>query len=308
MNDTEEDAIMEDATRKAVRWVPTAVVLVALGGFFTLAWYAYHSGQQSLKEEDLLVVEADKTPIKEKPLDPGGMKFPNQDKTIFNTFSANGGQTPPKVERVLPAPEEPMPKEADLSETKTWVNEKLQDKQDKAPDAPASAPVVAAPVVSAPKPEEKPVAEKVPEKIVEKPVEKVSEKAAVPAIPAPVTPVELAMPAPKPEEAKPSANKEAVEAALAPQKPVEKPKAKDNAKSAKVQLGAYRSEKEAREAWKKIQKKYPELADKTVYIVKADLGGKGVYYRLRAGGLASAADAKSLCNRLSAKGQACLVP
>ena len=106
------------------RWLPGVVVISALTGFSVLAWYAYTTSTQSSNEEDLLVVEADKTPMKEKPLDPGGMKFPNQDKTVFETFS-NGAQQPPKVERVLPAPEEPMPKNIDTSGTKTWVNEKL---------------------------------------------------------------------------------------------------------------------------------------------------------------------------------------
>ncbi len=94
-----------------------------------LAWYAYHAGTQSTKDEDLLVVEADKTPMKEKPLDPGGMKFPNQDKTIFETFS---NAQPPKVERVLPAPEEPLPQEMPIRpETTTWMNDKAQSRRGK---------------------------------------------------------------------------------------------------------------------------------------------------------------------------------
>ena len=109
------------------RWAPLVVVLGVVAGFVTLSWYAYHAGIQSVKEEDLVVVEADKTPMKEKPSDPGGMQFPNQDKTVFETFSGNNAKQPPKVERVLPVPEEPMAKEkdAEASGTTTWVNKDI---------------------------------------------------------------------------------------------------------------------------------------------------------------------------------------
>jgi len=88
------------------KWIPTIMLVSVITGFLILSYFAYNSGRQSIKEDELLVVEAEKTPMKEKPADPGGMKFPNQDKTIFETFSKK--QTPPQVERVLPPPEEPI--------------------------------------------------------------------------------------------------------------------------------------------------------------------------------------------------------
>jgi cell division septation protein DedD len=88
------------------KWIPTIMLVSVITGFLVLSYFAYNSGRQSVKEDELLVVEAEKTPMKEKPADPGGMKFPNQDKTIFETFSNK--QTPPQVERVLPPPEEPI--------------------------------------------------------------------------------------------------------------------------------------------------------------------------------------------------------
>ena len=54
--------------------------------------------------------------------------------------------------------------------------------------------------------------------------------------------------------------------------------------------------------------KQKELSDKEPLIVKADLGSKGVYYRLRTGGFASSAEAKEFCSALTAKGQACIIP
>jgi hypothetical protein len=49
------------------------------------------------------------------------------------------------------------------------------------------------------------------------------------------------------------------------------------------------------------------LGSLTVEPVRADLGARGVFYRLRAGPLASFADAQSLCRELSARNQGCIV-
>ncbi|MBY0406615.1 MAG: hypothetical protein K2Q01_02900, partial [Rickettsiales bacterium] len=122
--------ISEEGVSGMARWIPTFVVFCVVGGFFALSWYAYHAGMESVREEDLLVVEVEKTPMKEKPADPGGMQFPNQDKTIFDTFS--GSKTPSQnVERILPSPEEPISKDIDTSETSTWINNKLTGKEEK---------------------------------------------------------------------------------------------------------------------------------------------------------------------------------
>ena len=129
--DQDVDDIIADTHQASSvgRWVPFAVVSFAFAGFIGLAWYAYHSGTQTIREEDLVVIEADRTPIKEKPEDPGGMKFPNQDKTVFETFAGSGNQQPPRVERVLPPPEEPLQKQVDTSQTQSYVNEKLRKEE-----------------------------------------------------------------------------------------------------------------------------------------------------------------------------------
>lgn len=73
-----------------------------------------------------------------------------------------------------------------------------------------------------------------------------------------------------------------------------------------VQLAAFRDEPSARAAFAKLQSKFPALKPLGADIQRADLGAKGVYYRLRAGFL-SKADATTLCDGLAAKGQACFV-
>jgi len=302
-----DEAVMQ----RLPKWLPMAVVLCIVGGFVALSWYAYHAGNQSTKDEDLLVIEADKTPMKEKPTDSGGMKFPNQDKTIFDTFAGNP-QPVPKVERVLPGPEEPMTKDEDTSDTSTWVNDKLKNRKQenpsasekiigtepKKPEVIPSAPrtdkssnehqVIAANTLTKDDQSETYIANKTPAKA------------------APQLEVKPVTPPAKPVE-KPVVK-------IEPPKKEEAPKAEPSKAAAPatgvfaVQLGAYRSEAEATEAWNKMHANHSELADKGFLIVKADLGERGIYYRLRATGLASVADAKALCKSLAAKGQACILP
>lgn len=314
----QEVVVEEDEPGRIYRWLPMLVVLGAFGGFVVLAWYAYHSGAQSVKEEDLVVVEADKTPMKEKPLDPGGMKFPNQDKTVFETF-ANNSQNPPKVERVLPAPEEPVAKNSDAdNDTRTWVSEKLHGK------AEASAgPVERAPeketVIAKDDAPQANAAAALPSAVLDKQLEKDKDDKTIRTYVAPVTagpgaalPEKTQEPAPseaKPApEAKPVAIKEApTDKQPAAEKPAKETKQAAKAGNAKIQLGAYQSEKEALAAWGKIKQKSGDLAGRQPTVVKADLGAKGVFYRLRVVGLA-AGDAKAICASLTSKGQACLVP
>lgn len=75
-----------------------------------------------------------------------------------------------------------------------------------------------------------------------------------------------------------------------------------------VQVGAFGSTAEANGVWTRLQAKFGDvLGGKSSDIERADLGAKGVFYRLRVGPYASAADAKSACESLKSKGQDCLI-
>lgn len=247
------------------RILPPLVLIVAFGSFVSLAIYAYKSGQSTTADGELLVIEADKSPMKEKPADPGGMEFPNQDKTIYETFSATGS-TPPQVERVLPTPEEPIDKNAD-SEASSWINEKVSNG-------------AVAENVFAPKPAE-PKVISVTEELGKQAVAE-----------APAKTVEITKVPEETKKAAPVVVKEAVS---------KKPAATASTGKELAQLGAYRSEADARAEFAKIQKKHSVLTGLTPLINRADLGDKGVFYRLRI----ATSDAKKLCEKLS--GQACMV-
>ena len=75
-----------------------------------------------------------------------------------------------------------------------------------------------------------------------------------------------------------------------------------------VQIAALRSQAAADAAWAKTTAKSPEMyfgAEKRVQ--RADLGAKGVFYRLRVGAFEARADATEFCNALKATDQTCIV-
>lgn len=74
-----------------------------------------------------------------------------------------------------------------------------------------------------------------------------------------------------------------------------------------VQLGAYRSESEASEAWAAISNKVSEVKRRKPVIAKVDLGQKGTYYRLRVANFINVNEAKGFCASLVAKGMSCNV-
>ena len=73
-----------------------------------------------------------------------------------------------------------------------------------------------------------------------------------------------------------------------------------------VQLAAMQEEAGTRAAFAKLQAKFSALQPLKLDVQKADLGEKGVFYRIRAGYLSETA-AQRLCDQLKAAGQGCLV-
>ena len=75
----------------------------------------------------------------------------------------------------------------------------------------------------------------------------------------------------------------------------------------RVQLVAVRSEERARAVWRGLVKKHDDLLGSLRHdVVRADLGGKGVYYRLRAGLFADKDAANFLCAKLKALKVGCI--
>lgn len=75
-----------------------------------------------------------------------------------------------------------------------------------------------------------------------------------------------------------------------------------------VQIAAFRSRAEAEQAWVAFTERFPDLAQgRRLNIIEADLGERGIYYRLRIAAFESRDAARAYCTTLSARGQDCLV-
>lgn len=75
-----------------------------------------------------------------------------------------------------------------------------------------------------------------------------------------------------------------------------------------VQLAAVREEAAAKSAYAALQKKHPALlGGHALDVERADLGDKGIFYRVRAAGFDSKAAATTTCGKLKSAGQDCLV-
>jgi cell division septation protein DedD len=77
---------------------------------------------------------------------------------------------------------------------------------------------------------------------------------------------------------------------------------------ATIQLGSFPSSALAAAQWSKVKGANQELLGTySPQIVEASIPDKGVWYRLRVGGFADKSAAKSVCQQLSAAGQACIL-
>lgn len=235
--------------------------------FAGVVFLAYKQGLKQGAQGNPPVIRADDTPVKVAPANPGGMEFPHQDKTVYDRISGNEGkQQGADGEHLLPSPEEPMA-----------VKPAEPAPAQTAPAQPARNQTAA----------NAPVQQQGMPSVTAAPTAPVEQRPAAPQSPATVQP--------EPQAAAPV--EEAAPAETAPAA---------TAGGYVVQLAAFRDEPTARAEFRKLQKKHTGLAGLTADIQKADLGAKGIYYRLRAGYM-DKTRAASLCAALKGEGQACLV-
>lgn len=75
-----------------------------------------------------------------------------------------------------------------------------------------------------------------------------------------------------------------------------------------AQLAALQSEAAVEQAWRRLASRAPQLfAAARLDIQRADLGQRGIYYRVRAGYFADRTNASRFCDRIRQMGQDCIV-
>ncbi len=265
-----------------------------------------------------------KRPIKERPEQPGGIDIPHQDVAVFQQLDQKSGAPSPSTggaEQLLPPPETPVPapvpaappaavQQVEAAPAPPPASEELPPAVSEAA-LPEPAPSVAVPAPEEPKKElvkneeAKPVALKEPVKKEAQPPVKVKNKqeAAVKAE-APVARLPAALfttgEVPSAGTAEDDPKKEAVAIPATTAAPMA-------GKGAAVQLASFPDEATAQRELQKYQSKYAGVLDgASLRVVRADLGAKGVYYRLISSPV-SEAKAKAMCATLAKQKASCLV-
>jgi cell division septation protein DedD len=76
----------------------------------------------------------------------------------------------------------------------------------------------------------------------------------------------------------------------------------------RLQLGSLRSEDAARQEWERIKRKNSDLLGSlSATPVRADLGDRGIYYRIQAGPIADPAAAERICGELKQRSIGCII-
>lgn len=295
-----DDYVAETRWRSRKPWLKGVIAGGALIVFGIATWYAYSVGMRAGSEGAAPLIRAEQRPTKVKPDDPGGMNVPHQDKTIFERVKPQDGDTK-KVEQLLPPPEEPVAR----------PKKKQPPQQAAAPETPPAAPPSPVPAATpSPAPAATPTPAPTPEAkapAADAKLPPTDPKAAAPPANAPQALTPAAPPATTaPAQEEKPADAQPKPATTTPTQTAVAPPAKNGAY--KVQIAAVKSQEDAEREWAKLKSAHSDLLGAlTLSVQRADLGAKGIYYRVQAGPLADAAAAKELCGSLQQRKIGCLV-
>lgn len=272
--------------RRSARNVKIFVPMIAFAVtcFVAYAWYYDKVAISNNINIDLPVIKADKSPVRIKPENPGGMYIANRDKKVYEAISKN--KNLPTVIRLLPNPEEPVEREIVIKAKKTITEmiekEDLEDLLGRIEEENIEKP-------------KKIAAAKLPaKKVIKK-----SELLAIDIKTLDDTSIEELTVSdfkiiPKPQ--KRLDNKRLIK------------QVNQNLKGFFIQLGSYRTNKDAQSSWSNIKKKHKTtLAKLSSATEKADLGKKGTFYRLQVGPFTQESSARSVCTKLKDKKQGCFI-
>ncbi len=334
-------ALKEHRVRKILMASSGLIGVLALGGALA---FAYKIGGDSdiASAGKPPLIQADSRPVKVAPAMPGGKQFPHKNKKIYERLQGEKSQ---EVERLVPRQED-VATAATAALVTSQTPTSAQAQKSPAPDvktSPAGAPrkvktltvrpdgtleaasprqkVVKAPPAQAALQGSAPdgsVSMSFPQPLPGKPPVTASAPAPAPvpaSIPAPavkaVTPSVHAPVAVTPLPVQKPPVPRAVAPAPAPQQIAAAPAsaAAVSGGTYVVQVAARKSQTDALAAFADIQQKYPRLLSGYRPIIKrADLGSKGVWYRLNVGPVESKKVASSLCGSLKGAGmRSCIV-
>lgn len=330
---------------RVIRLSAMGLALAGVAAFGVIVYSAY---QDKPTPDQVPMITADNSPLRERPAYEGGMQVANRDSTVYSQLDGQGSQ--PGLERLMPPAEQPVdgpaaldpaapgmlgePRRPDGTPALTGDEIRMMHQQRRILQQRGDASEQAMQQLSE-------VATNLPQGAAQGQISTViaqAERIEPPAAPAPVAaapqivaaaPAPAPAPAPTIEGLTASATSEETEQPLASlsqaqvvaqrtsQPPVVTPQeerqvaaiapAAGAVSGRVVQLGAVRTEEAAKAEWTRLQAKYRrQLGSLQPQIERADLGARGIYWRIR-GGSVTEAEGKSICEALKAAGQSCLV-
>ncbi|HEY0838118.1 MAG TPA: SPOR domain-containing protein, partial [Azospirillum sp.] len=84
--------------------------VVGIAAFAGVIMFAYGRGDRLAPDGGPPLLEADATPHKLRPEQPGGLDVPHQDKLVYDRLNGKTGSGRGQVEHLLPPPEQPLPR------------------------------------------------------------------------------------------------------------------------------------------------------------------------------------------------------
>ncbi len=305
----------------------TAALLITGAAFAGIIIASYPDTEK--QDENIPVVTADASPLREAPSEPGGMDVAHEDSTIFGTIRSEELAETPPIENLL-ASEEPVDTQtAFAADTAASVEPAAGDLQ----PVPQAEKIISAAGEAPPPSEMADATQEIQEAGEPKPAE-AAQVAETRTIPMKTEKVALADTAPEKPAMAPAASSPETLAyvrsvlekkdtggtptAVAESVPevVSIEPASGAATSAAsaiepgssyVQLASISAESAAPKEWAKLQKNFPSLSGAEYRVQRADLGAKGVFFRIQAGPM-SKDSAKSVCNAIkSEKPGGCLI-
>jgi cell division septation protein DedD len=277
--------------------IAIVVMAAGAGGLYL----TYGKGHQGALNGEVPLVKADPAAMKVKPANPGGMQNDTEDAVAYQPNLTGSGHT----ENLLAPPEQPLPKPQPAPDAIAAPVPPPLPATAAAPDTDQAAMPAAA--ASAPQPVAAPPAA-VPATTA--PAATPAPPAAAPAAAPTKSQTRVATTANPPQQAALAAGAIAALTAPARAEPgLKTPPAVPIAGGAyRVQLASTKDAATARSEWLRMQHAHANLlGGLSPVFTKADLGAKGVFYRIQAGPLRDRATAERLCASLHAVNVGCLI-
>lgn len=283
------------------------VLLFVVVGFGAIIWLSYPDSSADINRDNLPIIRADSGNYKEKPKDQGGIDVLHRDSTVFAPLEIVDKSTP---ENILPDTEEPVEraqmtskamglkslenKEPEVLIGNKSITEEIKRVEDVKKDIEFASNLIPKETPNSVKAEIVKNISPIAESLIEPEAIEVTEK----------------------KEVKPVIEEiELIKKTIEPVKVVEVQKAikaedikiSQNGKSI-IQLGSFKEERLALNAWNIIKGSNSSLLKNIKpFIQRADLGDKGIYYRVKITKL-NRSSAKRICSKLNSRQKnSCLV-